>query len=54
VNKFSKSRARFYPGFSDTNMRVALVNSLTSDNAEESYGCKIDRMSSSGGLWPLG
>jgi len=51
VNKFSISRTRFYPGFSETNMiRVVSLNTLTTDNAEESNGCKMDRMLSSGGL----
>jgi len=50
VNKFSKSRTRFYPVFSETNkIRVVSVNTLTPDNAAESNGCKIDRMLSSGG-----
>ena len=51
VIKFSKSRTRFYPGFSETNkIRVVTVNTLTPCNGEESNGCKIDRMLSSGGL----
>jgi len=51
VNKFSISRTRFYPGFSEANkIRMVSVNTLTPDNASESNGCKIDRMLSSGGL----
>jgi len=54
VNKFSKSRTRLYPGFSETNnirpIRVISVNNLTPDNAEKTSGCKINRMLSSGGL----
>ena len=48
MNKFSKSRTRLYPGFSETNkIRVISVNNITPD---KSNGCKINRMLSSGGL----
>ena len=51
MNKFSKSRTRLYPGFSETNkIRVISVNNITPDNAEKSNGCKINRMLSSGRL----